>query len=90
MFIPVFALNKGSSLYQEAYFATHFSGTSPDRPLYKEPPPPGQEKKSCVALTDQLILKNKIKKKQNKTKIGLGMHPIFDRLDVFHLFWEKR
>ena len=37
MFIPVFALNKGSSLYQEADFATHFSGTSPDRPLYKEP-----------------------------------------------------
>ena len=34
MFIPVFALNKGSSLYQEADFETHFSGTSPDRPLY--------------------------------------------------------
>ena len=29
-----FALNKGSSLYQEADFATHFSSTSPDRPLY--------------------------------------------------------
>ena len=38
MFIPVFALNKGSSLYQEADFETHFSGTSPDRPLYYEPP----------------------------------------------------
>ena len=34
MFIPVFVLNKGSSLYQEADFETHFSGTSPDRPLY--------------------------------------------------------
>ena len=34
MFIPVFALNNGSSLYQEADFATHFSGTSPYRPLY--------------------------------------------------------
>ena len=34
MFIPVFALNKGSSLYQEADFDTHFSGTSPNRPLY--------------------------------------------------------
>ena len=34
MFIPVFALNKGSLLYQEVYFETHFSGTSPDRPLY--------------------------------------------------------
>ena len=34
MFIPVFALNKESSLYQEADFETHFSGTSPDRPLY--------------------------------------------------------
>ena len=34
MFIPVFALNKVSSLYQEADFETHFSGTSPDRPLY--------------------------------------------------------
>ena len=34
MFIPVFALNKGTSLYQEADFETHFSGTSPDRPLY--------------------------------------------------------
>ena len=32
--IPVFAQNKGSSLYQEADFETHFSGTSPDRPLY--------------------------------------------------------
>ena len=32
-FIPVFALNKGASLYQEADFETHFSGTSPDRPL---------------------------------------------------------
>ena len=38
MFIPVFALNKGSSLYQEADFETHFSGTSPDGPLYYEPP----------------------------------------------------
>ena len=37
MFIPVFALNKGSSLYQEADFETHFSSTSPDRPLYLEP-----------------------------------------------------
>ena len=34
MFIPVFALNKASSLYQEADFETHFSSTSPDRPLY--------------------------------------------------------
>ena len=34
IFIPVFALNRGSSLYQEADFETHFSGTSPDRPLY--------------------------------------------------------
>ena len=34
MFIPVFALNKGSLFYQEADFETHFSGTSPDRPLY--------------------------------------------------------
>ena len=34
MFIPVFALSKGSLLYQEADFATHFNGTSPDRPLY--------------------------------------------------------
>ena len=34
MFIPVFALNKESSLYQEADFETHFSGTSLDRPLY--------------------------------------------------------
>ena len=36
-FVPIFkklALNKGSLLYQEADFATHFSGTSPDRPLY--------------------------------------------------------
>ena len=41
MFIPVFALNKGSLLYQEADFVTHFSGTSPDRPLNKEPPPRG-------------------------------------------------
>ena len=40
MFIPVFALNKGSSLYQKADFETHFSGTSLDRPLYLEPPPP--------------------------------------------------
>ena len=39
MFIPVFALNKRLSLYQEADFETHFSGTSPDRPLYKERPP---------------------------------------------------
>ena len=38
MFIPVFAPNKGSSLYQEAEFATHFSGTSLDRPLQWEPP----------------------------------------------------
>ena len=30
----VFALYKGSSLYQEADFETHFSGTSPDRHLY--------------------------------------------------------
>ena len=37
MIIPVFALNKGSSLYQEADFETHFSGTSPDTPLYLEP-----------------------------------------------------
>ena len=29
-----FAQNKGLSLYQEADFETHFSGTSPDRPLY--------------------------------------------------------
>ena len=34
IFIPVFALNRGSSLYQEADFETHFSSTSPDRPLY--------------------------------------------------------
>ena len=39
MFIPVFALNKGSSLYQEADFETHFSGTSLDRPLYLKTPP---------------------------------------------------
>ena len=30
----VFALNKGSSLYQEADFETYFSGMSPDRTLY--------------------------------------------------------
>ena len=42
MFTPVFALNKGSSLYQEADFETHFSaGTSPDRPLYYDPIPGG-------------------------------------------------
>ena len=34
MFIPVFALSKGSSLYQETDFEIHFSSTSPDRPLY--------------------------------------------------------
>ena len=34
MFIPVFTLNKGLSLYQEADFETHFSGKSLDRPLY--------------------------------------------------------
>ena len=37
MFIPVFALNKGLTLYQEVDFATHFSGTSLDRPLYQDP-----------------------------------------------------
>ena len=37
MFLPISALNKWSSLYQEADFETHFSGTSPDRPLYKPP-----------------------------------------------------
>ena len=34
MVLPLFALNKGSLLYQDADFATHFSGMAPDRPLY--------------------------------------------------------
>ena len=48
MFIPVFALNKGSSLYQEADFVTHFCGTSPDRPLYYEPPPRGAAQQNAL------------------------------------------
>ena len=39
MFIPDFALNKGSSLYQEADFDIHFSGTSRIDLCTKNPPP---------------------------------------------------
>ena len=37
MVIPVFALGKGSLLYQEADFGIHFTGTSPNRPCTKNP-----------------------------------------------------
>ena len=66
MFIPVFALNKGSSFYQEADFETHFSGTSLDRPLYKEPPWASvlPYEQTCV------IIQTKIMKEQTSFIIG--------------------
>ena len=40
---------KGSSLYQQADFDTHFAYTSPDRPLHKDPLPPPPVKEVCTA-----------------------------------------
>ena len=50
-----FALNKGTSLYKEADFATHFSGTSPDRLLHYKNPPPARKWLKSTQLQPQLL-----------------------------------
>ena len=56
MFIPVFALNKRSSVYQEADFATDFSGTYLDRHWYWEPHPGYSIKQQCSRYTNTYLI----------------------------------
>ena len=51
---------------------------------------PRRKKKSCVALSDQPISKNKIKKKKKKKSGGIWNAPTFCQIRCFFTLFEKK